>query len=182
MVSTNFCPNYLSDSPGRSSITFKVPHLILFHVERKFKKFDGQVITQQDDFTKSHIEVSIPVNSIYTGNQDRDNNLQGGDFFAAGQFPNILFTSTSIVNIGEQTYTMYGDLTIRGVKKPVSLNVVYYGQKVLSNGKMRMNFTATGTLNRFEYGLQWNEVLESGKSLVGETVGITLKIALIRED
>jgi polyisoprenoid-binding protein YceI len=93
-----------------------VPHLILFHVEGKFKKFSGKVITQQGDLTKAYVEISISVNSIYTGNQDRDSNLHGDGFFSADEYPHILFTSTSIVITGEQSYKMQGDLTMRGVK------------------------------------------------------------------
>ena len=169
-------------APGRSSINFKVKHLVLFHVKGKFRKFEGKVVTPDENFANAHIEATIRVNSIYTGNRDRDRHLLGEDFFCADEFPEIIFKSKSTVKTGENTYKITGDLTIRGITKPIELKAKYGGQKKLSSGQARVDFKATGSLNRFDYGLRWNEVMETGKAVVGKTVEITLKIALLKEN
>ena len=125
-------------APGRSTIGFKVRYLLLFEVEGKFKKFEGIVVTQGDDFSDARIEVTIPVNSIYTGNRDRDQNLLGEAFFHADRFPTILFKSTTIVKTDAHTYTIHGDLTMRGVTKSIEMKVKYKDSRTLSGGSTRM--------------------------------------------
>ena len=166
-------------APGRSTISFKVRHLILFEVEGKFKKFNGTVVTKKDEFSDARIDVTIPVSSIYTGNKDRDNNLQDEDFFYAERYPTIRFTSGACIKTGEDTYRINGKLTIRDVTCPIELTAVFKSRKDISGGRTRVDFTATGSVNRFDYGLRWNELLEVGKPLIGETVEIILKIALL---
>ena len=168
--------------PGRSSIKFKVQHLLLFEVEGKFKNVYGKVITQNKDFSIVRIESHIPVNSIYTGNQDRDAHLLEEDFFYVDQFPEISFKSYSITKTGKQTFKIKGHLTIRGVTKPIELEAECSGKKVISNGMICANFTASGMLSRFDYGLKWNSFTEAGGALVGEMVEIILKIRLVKED
>ena len=168
-------------APGRSFIKFKVKHLLLLNVEGKFRKFDGKVVTQNRDFSIVQIEGSIPVNSIYTGNQDRDRHLLEEDFFYVDQFPEISFKSKSIHKTDEQTYKIEGDLTIRGITKPIQLEGKYSGMKVISSGKILAEFTAYGSLNRSDYGLRWNTITEAG-ALVGETVEIILNATLIKEN
>jgi len=170
-----------SIAPGRSSIKFKVQHLLLFEVEGKFKKFYGKVITQNQDFSIVRIESHIAVNSIYTGNRDRDAHLLEEEFFFVDQFPEISFKSNSITKTGEQTFKVKGDLTIRGVTKPIELVVECGGKKVISNGAICADFTASGMLNRFDYGLKWNSFTEAGGALVGEMVEIILKVRLVKE-
>lgn len=169
-------------APGRSSVKFKVKHLLLFNVEGKFKKFEGKVVTQDKDFTNAQIEAVIESNSIHTGNRDRDKDLQGEHFFYTSEFERITFKSKSIAKIGEDDYKIIGDLTIRDTTKTIELIAEFTGLKELANGKSRADFIATGTLNRLDYGLKWNEFLETGKAIVGETVEIILKIALLKED
>ena len=170
-----------SIAPGRSSIKFKVQHFLLFEVEGKFKKVYGKVITQNQDFSIVRIESYIPVNSIYTGNQDRDAHLLEEDFFYVDQFPEISFKSYSITKTGEQTFKIKGHLTIRGVTKLIELEAECGGKKVISNGTICADFTASGMLSRFDYGLKWNSFTEAGGALVGENVEIILKIRLVKE-
>ena len=169
-------------APGRSSIEFKVKHLLFLNVEGKFRKFEGKVVTENRDFSIVQIECFIPVNSIYTGNQDRDKHLLEEDFFYLDRFPEISFKSKSILKTGENTYKIEGDLTIRGITIPIQLKGKYGGQKVISSGKTLAEFTAYGSLNRNEFGLTWNTVTEAGGALVGETVEIIINATLIKED
>ena len=169
-------------APGRTSIEFKIKHLVVMEVKGKFKKFEGNIVTTNQDFSTALVEVSIPVASIHTGNQDRDTHLLGDGFFGADEYPHITFTSTEFIKTGEDTYTISGNLTIRDVTRPIELSADYSGQKLISGGKTRADFAITGSLNRFDYGLRWNEVSEAGRVLVGETVTLTMNIALIEED
>lgn len=167
-------------APGRSSFNFEVKHLLFFKVEGKFKKFEGKVVTQDGDFANASFDGKIQVSSIYTGNQDRDNHLLSEDFFCADKFPEIIFKCKSSVKTGENTYKIIGDLTMRGITKPINLTAKYEGQKKLSNGKTRVDLTFTGSLNRFDYELKWNEIIESGKAIVGKMVEIRLNVVLFK--
>ncbi len=169
-------------APGRTSIKFKVKHLVFMEVEGKFKKFEGKVVMPNEDLTDATIEGRIQANSVYTGNHDRDDHLRGEDFFNVIQFPEIVFTSQSIVKVShEEIYRMRGNLTILGVTRPIELEAVCSGKKQLSNGKTRMDLTVTGSLNRFDYGFMWNEIMENNKSIVGDTIDITLNLALLKD-
>jgi polyisoprenoid-binding protein YceI len=169
-------------APGRSSVKFKIKHLFLFHVEGKFRKFEGKVVTPDEGFANAQIEATIQAKSIYTGIRDRDRDLLGEDFFYVSEFQKILFKSKSTVKTGENNYKIIGDLTIRGITKPIELMAEFIGQKELSSGESRVDFNATGSLNRLDYGLRWNVLMETGKAIVGETVEIMLSIALLKRN
>ena len=169
-------------APGRSSINFKVSHFIFFDVEGRFRRFEGKVQTSRGDFADARIEAKIQAGSIYTGNLDRDKDLVGEEFFDASKFPKIAFKSNTVSKApGENTYRINGDLTIKGITKPIVLTAKFEGRKILSDGSTRVDFTANGLLNRFDYGLKWNEFTEAGGAIVGEIVEINLKIALLAE-
>ncbi len=168
--------------PGPSSVQFRVRHLIFSHVEGSFRKFSGEVVAPNEDFSNAEITTTIPVSSIYTRHPDRDNELMGEDFFWASEHPDIRFESTSVVKAGDGTYDVKGLLTIRGVTRPIVLKAELRGQRAISMGRLRADFRATGSLNRFDYGLKWNELVEAGRALVGETVEIVLDIALTRKN
>lgn len=169
-------------APGRSSVHFEIDHLLFFKVEGRFKKFEGTVVTQGEDFATAKIDAKIQANSIYTGNQDRDKDLIGEDFFYTSKFPEILFKSKSSVKTSENTYDFKGDLTMRGVTKPIVLKAKYKSQQKLPNGKTRVDLSVTGSLNRLDYGLKWNEIIESGKAIVGDEVDIKMNIALLKDN
>ncbi len=170
-------------APGRSKLGFRVKHMVFLDVEGRFKKFEGRVIAPGDDLTQARMHVTIAADSVYTGISDRDRHLVGEDFFNTAQFPEITFTSREVIKMddpGEECYKIIGDLTVRGVTKPIVLMARCVSMKKLPNGKTRMDLVATGTLNRFDYQLQWNELLETGKAIVGENVNLDLKIALMK--
>ena len=166
---------------GPSSVTFKVQHLLFSKVEGSFKTFEGLVVTEQADFSDAHIDATIPVSSIYTGHQDRDNQLRGDDFFDAAHYPAIHFKSTSFRKTGEHTYKITGELTIRGVTRAVELDARCTDPRIISRGRKRVDFTVNGAVNRYDYGLRWNETVGADQLLVGKRVEITLNIALIEE-
>jgi len=151
-------------------------------VEGRFKKFGGKVVMPNENLNGAIIEGRIQANSIYTGNYDRDDHLRGEDFFNVIKFPEILFTSLSIDKVSrEEIYRMIGELTILGVTRPIELEAVCSGKKKLSNGKTRMDLTVTGSLNRFDYGFMWNQVMENNKSIVGDTIDLTLNLVLLKD-
>ncbi len=166
---------------GPSSVTFRVQHLIFSQVEGAFKKYRGQVITQNADFSDAFIEAVIPVNSIDTGHRARDIDLLGEDFFHAAQYPEIRFKSHSFEKTGERTYKIIGALTIRGVTRTIELLARRTDPRSISGGRTRIDFTATGSLDRYDYGLRWNEIVGADQLLMGKIVEITLNIALIKE-
>ncbi len=170
-----------SVAPGPSSVTFNVQHLVFSHVEGSFRTFWGSVITEKADFSDAQIDAIISVASIYTGHQDRDNHLRGNDFFDAAHYPAIRFKSTSFKKTGEHTYEIIGALTIRDVTRIVELDATSTDPRVISRGRKRVDFTVNGSLNRYDYGLRWNDVFGADKLLIGKMIGLTLNIALIRE-
>lgn len=165
---------------GPSSVDFKIQHLLFSEVEGTFKKYRGHVVTPNADFSDAFVEAVIPINSIDTGNRDRDSDLLNEDFFYATQYPEMHFKSLSFEKTGEHTYTIIGALTMRGVTRTIELIARCTDPRVISGGRIRVDFTANGSLNRYDYGLRWNEVV-GDKLLIGKTVEITLNIALIKE-
>ncbi len=167
-------------APGRSSINFKVAHLIVFEVEGRFRKFEGTVQAPRGDLSDARIELKIQAGSIYTGNQDRDKHLVGEEFFDASKFPEIAFRSNTVSKLaGENNYRINGDLTIKGITRTIDLAAKFKGRKLLSDGSECVDFVANGVLSRFDYGLKWNELTEAGGAIVGEIVEIKLKISLL---
>ncbi|MCB0324650.1 MAG: YceI family protein [Bdellovibrionales bacterium] len=167
-------------APGRTSIQFKVKHLLLMEVEGRFEDYDGTVITPDEtDFSNAKVEATIPVKSIYTGNDDRDSHLLQDAFFHVVKFPDMTFHSTRVVRKPDGQFEMEGNLTIRGVSRPITLAVVHEGTKRSAAGKLRSSFKATGSLNRYDYGLRWNDVTEAGRMLVGDTVQIEMDVTLV---
>ncbi|MBZ0165565.1 MAG: YceI family protein [Candidatus Omnitrophica bacterium] len=179
-------PNVFADTtwqvaPGRTQIGFNVKHLVFMDVKGKFKDFEGSVISTDDSLKDASMAVRIDARSIYTGIADRDNHLIGEDFFFTEKYPEIVFKSTAVEPIAgdAERYKITGDLTIRGVTRQIVLTAECTAKKSLANGRTRIDLKAVGQVNRFEYGLHWNELVEAGKAIVGEKVDLTLKIALL---
>ena len=171
-----------SVAPGRSTVGFSIKHFMLMKVKGKFRKSSGTVITKSGmDFSGAKVDVSVPVSSIYTGNEDRDAHLVSADFFNTEEYPDMKFKSTKVVETGKGTYDMSGLLTIRGTALPVTFKVRHKRDTVLPNGKMCCYFTAIAKLNRYDFGLTWNELTEAGSFAVGQEVEIAMKIALIKQ-
>ncbi|MEP7107925.1 MAG: YceI family protein, partial [Ferruginibacter sp.] len=139
---------------AHSRLRFNVTHLLVSDVEGKFKNFDVSVIASKDDFTDAVIELSADINSINTDNDYRDGDLKGPGFFDAAKFPTLNFKSTSFTKVDAKNYKLKGNLTIRGVTKPVELNVVFNGtSKNPMNQKTVAGFRITGTFERKDFGV-----------------------------
>ena len=168
--------------PVHSRAEFAVKHLMITTVRGHFADVDGTVHENPADQSRSSIEVSLKVASVDTGVEQRDTHLRSADFFDAEQFPSITFRSTNIAAAGEDKLKVTGDLTIKGVTKPVVLDVTEEGRGGDPWGGQRAGFSATSKIDRRDFGLTWNQALEAGGVAVGHEVKINLDIQLIRQD
>ncbi len=168
--------------PVHSSIQFTVSHLVISKVTGNFKNFNGILKTNNDDFTDPDIEINIDVNSINTENEKRDNHLRSQDFFYAEKYPQIVFKSTSFKKISENKYKLTGDLTMRGVTRSIDLDVVYNGTVKDPWGNQRAGFSISGSVNRFDYNLKWNSLMEAGGAVVGKTVDILCNVEMVKQN
>ncbi len=167
--------------PAHSSVSFEVKHMVITTVVGKFDQFSVTFVSDKDDFSDGQIQATIQVNSINTDNKTRDDHLRSADFFDAANFPTITFVSKRFEKTGENQYKISGDLTIRGITKPVVLDATLGGVIQDFRGKTRAGWEATTTINRFDFGLQWNKTLESGGLVVGKDVKITIRAEFIAQ-
>ena len=165
---------------AHSSIGFEVTHMVVTDVPGKFTAFEGTVTTAGNDFTTMKVEFTIDANSITTENERRDAHLRGADFFDVNTYPTLTFKSTNVERKGEKEFKITGDLTMHGKTNPVTLDAKLRGP-VESMDKTRVGFKATTSLDRYDYDLKWNKVLETGGVLVDKEVDIVINIELIKE-
>lgn len=158
-----------------SNVGFSVTHLVISEVEGKFSDYDATLITDAKGKPEK-IDAVIKVASITTDNADRDKHLRSDDFFAAEKYPELTFVSKSIKSTGKNSYKITGDLTMRGVTKTVTLNAKFNGEVKDPWGNTKSGWSATTSVNRFDYGLQWNKAIETGGLVVGKDVTINLKL------
>ena len=163
--------------PSHTSVSFAIKHMMIATVRGAFTDVRGSVVTDGTP-EGSSVEVEIGVASINTGQEPRDAHLRSADFFDAEQFPTMAFVSREIRALDTDEFTMTGDLTIRGITKPVELHVTSNGTGRDPWGNDRAGFTATGKFDRSAYGLVWNQALETGGVLVGNDVKITIDAEL----
>ena len=166
--------------PAHTDVTFSAKHMMIATVKGRFTKVEATLELDEADFTNSTVEAQIDATSLYTGVDYRDNHLRSGDFILSEEHPYITFQSNRIERTSEDQYNVYGDLTIRGVAKPVVLDATYEGRGFAHDGKEHIGFSARATINRKEWGLNWNVALETGGVLVGEQVKITIDLELIK--
>ena len=168
--------------PTHSSIDFTVRHMGFSNVRGRFENFSANLETDADNKPVS-ATVTIDASSINTNVEDRDNHLRSADFFDVENHPNITFQSTSITDLGGNNYRVDGDLTIRGTTNPFSIELETSGEAVKSPfGMMVAAANGAGSLNRKDYGLTWNQVLEAGGVLVSDTVKFSFDFELIQAD
>ncbi|MGH2564230.1 MAG: YceI family protein [Ginsengibacter sp.] len=169
-----------SIDPMHSEVLFKVKHLVISTVTGSFKKFNGEVISSNNDFTNADIHFIMDVNSIDTNQQQRDAHLKAGDFFDAQKYPEINFESTSFSKKSDDEYKLQGNLTVKGVTKPVELNVEYGGSQKDQMGNIKHGFEVTGKINRKEFGLTYNALTETGGLALGEDVKLVANIQIAK--
>lgn len=167
--------------PAHSEIQFKVKHLMITTVTGYFKTFDLVVETASDDFnTAKKIEFTADIDSIDTNNVQRDTHLKSADFFDAENHKQLKFTGRKFESNGDEAI-LDGDLTLRGVTKPLTLKVELGGTVVDPYGQHKAGFTVTGKISRKEFGLQWNAMTEAGQVVVSDEIKILAEIQLVKQ-
>jgi len=162
--------------PTHSEIGFKVKHMMFTNVSGKFNAFTATIENDADHFESSKISFSADVNSVDTNNGDRDNHLRSADFFDVEKFSTLSFVSTSVKKINEGTFQINGDLTIKDVTAPVTLNAEYSGLMKDPWGNTKIGLSVDGKINRKDFGLTWNAALETGGVLVGEEIKLSSEL------
>jgi polyisoprenoid-binding protein YceI len=163
--------------PSHSNVEFVARHL-LSKVRGRFTGFEG-AITVDDDPSRSSVEATIDAATVDTHNTDRDAHLRSPDFLAVERYPTISFRSASVVEDGEGRYRVDGNLTIRGVTRPVTLELEYLGWSDDPWGGKRAGFSAVTEIDRHDYGATWNLAVETGGVVVGRKVRIELEIEAV---
>lgn len=156
-----------------SELEFKVKHMMISNVKGLFQDFEIQLEGNGEDLTSATIKAAIKTDSINTKNEQRDQHLKSGDFFDAANYPEIKFVSTSIVKKSEDEFAVTGDLTIKDVTKPITLDVDFGGIAIDPWGNSKAGYTFSGKINRSDFGLTWNAALETGGVMVSEEVKIS---------
>lgn len=167
---------------SHSSAQFKVRHLMVSTVRGEFGKVNGTVQYDAKAPEKMVIEATIDAASINTRHKDRDDHLKGADFFDVQKFPTLTFKSTSAKKLGKDKFAVTGNLTIKGVTRPVTLEVVGLDKEVTDPwGNTRVGASATGRINRKDWGLTWNQALETGGVMVSDEVDLVIDAELIKK-
>jgi polyisoprenoid-binding protein YceI len=168
--------------PTHSRIGFVARHAMVTKVRGSFNEFEGSGYFDAENPANSHLQLTIQAASIDTRNADRDGHLKSNDFFDMETFPEITFTSTAVEQTGDEAYRVAGDLTIKGVTKPVTVDFEYTGSAVDPYGNTRIGLEGTTTVNRKDWGVNWNAALEAGGVLVSEKVTLEFEVSAIRTD
>ena len=167
--------------PTHSEVTFKIKHLMISTVTGNFNQFNLEVETEDENFeTAKEIHFSADINSINTNNEQRDAHLKSADFFNAEKHSQILFSGTKYVANGDEG-KLYGDLTIAGITKPVTLNVEFGGIAVDPYGQTKAGFTVSGKISRKEFGITYGAVTETGGVLLADEIKINSEIQLVQK-
>ena len=180
-VPTTATGTYALD-PSHSRIGFVARHAMVTKVRGSFNEFEGSGYFDAENPANSHLQLSIQAASIDTRNADRDGHLRSNDFFDMENYPQITFTSTGVEQVDAESYRVTGDLTIKGVTKPVTVDFEYTGTAVDPYGNTRIGFEGTTTVNRKDWGVSWNAALEAGGVLVSEKVTLEFEVSAIRTD
>ena len=177
----NLTGTYTLD-PVHSRIGFVARHAMVTKVRGSFNEFEGEGYFDATDPRNSRLEVTIKAASIDTRNPDRDAHLRSNDFFDMDSYPEITFVSASVGAAGEGRYAVFGDLTIKGVTKPVSFDLEFTGSAVDPFGNHRIGLEGGTTVNRKDWGVNWNAALDAGGVLVSDKVTLELEISAVRKD
>lgn len=171
-----------SIDPSHSEIAFKVKHLMITNVKGVFKEFDASIYTTGEDFMTSEIDFFMNPASVDTRDEKRDEHLRSADFFDVEHFKQITFTGNSYEKVDDDGhYELYGDLTIKGIKKQIKLDVEFSGVMKDPWGNHKAGFTIDGKINRKDWELTWNAGLEAGGVLVSDEIRISCDVQLIKQ-
>ena len=168
-------PNAWRIDAGHSDLSFSIRHFVS-RVRGGFGQWSGTIIVDTTSLGRGSVDVTIQAASIDTQNENRDRDLRSANFFEVDKYPTITFKSTRVEGTADDL-TVTGDLTIRGVTKPVVLKGRYLGHTVDNRGGQRIGFEASTTINRLDYGVTWNRVAEGGGAMLGDEVRIDIVVA-----
>jgi len=164
---------------AHSGINFSIRHMVVSKVRGRFTQYTG-TLNLDDDLSRSQVDVSIDAASIDTGVGQRDAHLRSADFFDVEKFPQLRFQSRRLAKVSDDRYSVTGELTIRDVTREVTLDVEYGGRAKDPWGNERVGFIAKTAIDRKDFGLGWNQVLEAGGVLVGDRVEIELEVQAVK--
>lgn len=163
---------------AHSKVGFSVTHMVISEVDGFFNNFQADITTTGTDFSTAKINFTVDVNSITTDNEARDKHLKSDDFFNAEKFPQIKFVGKSINKVGDNKYKITGDFTIRDVTKEITLDATLNGIVKDPWGNTRAGFKINGEINRFDYNLKWNKLIEGGGLVVSKDVELKINLEL----
>lgn len=166
--------------PSHTRLGFAARHAMVATVRGGFNVFSGHIVIDSANPEKSTAEVEIDAASISTGNDQRDGHLRSGDFLDVENFPTLTFRSSGAEKVDEDEYKMHGELVVKGVAKPVTLDLEFQGSSPDPFGNTRAGFEGKTTINRKDWGLTWNVAIEGGGILVGDKVKIELDVSAIK--
>jgi len=166
---------------SHSDVEFKVKHLMISSVTGYFGKYEGTAESSSDDFTDAKITFEADVNSISTKNEQRDQHLQAEDFFHAAQYPKLSFVSTGVKKVDDENYKIIGDLTMRGVTKPVELAVEFSGIVKDPYGQTKAGFDIKGKINRKDFGVSFHAVTDNGGLVLSDEVKLQASVQLVKQ-
>jgi len=173
-------PGSFAIDASHSAAAFSVRHLVVAKTRGRFAELEGTV-TIDNDPLKSSVEVTIQAESINTGDSTRDNHLRSADFLDVEKYPTLHYKSTSVRHVKGENFVVEGDLTIVGVTKPVALELEYQGVVTDPWGGTRAVFNASTKINREDFGLVYNQTLETGGVLIGKDISIELEVEAVKQ-
>jgi polyisoprenoid-binding protein YceI len=165
-----------------SRFGFVARHAMVTKVRGQFNEFSGSGHFDAENPSESSVQVTLQTASVDTRNADRDSHVRSDDFFDVEQYPTIDFASTAVEQVDEDTFRLTGDLTIKDVTQPVTIELDFAGSAVDPFGNQRIGFDGSTTVNRRDFGLEWNAALDTGGVLVSEKVTLEFEISAIRAD
>ena len=166
--------------PAHSEVQFKVKHLVISTVTGFFRKFEGEVYSESEDFDGAEVSFKLDAASIDTNQADRDQHLRSEDFFAADTYPQLVFEKGKLHKVGGD-YLLKGNLSIRDVSKPIEMKATYGGLMIDPYGNTKVGFEVMGSISRKAFGLQWNGLTESGGVVVGDEVKLLINVQLLKK-
>ena len=166
--------------PSHSSLGFVARHAMVTNVRGTFDEFEGSGVVDTDDLSASHATVVMQAASINTGAADRDAHLRSADFFDVETYPEVRYSTTSVERVDEETFRLDGELTIKDVTRPLSVELTSTGLAKDPFGNLRAGFEGETSINRKDWGLTWNAALETGGVLVGEKIKLVLDVSAIK--
>jgi polyisoprenoid-binding protein YceI len=167
--------------PAHSEVTFKVRHMMITNVTGTFENSTGSMHADSPDFTDAEVSFEAEVASVNTRNSQRDEHLRTNEFFDATTHPKLSFVSSKLEKTGDKDYLLHGDITIRGVQKPIVLQVAYKGSVVDPWGLLRAGFEMSGSVQRADFGLHWNANTEDGSIVLSDEVKLMINVQMIKQ-